>query len=190
VKAAASPWAFGEQLGGIQSVPDNLKARSFINVRDGLYAANTSGLLSPEVFINPSASDDAMADITREEFEARLDAASARTDAKFAEMMGEIRLISSDLKGELKAINTRLNGVEKSTGGVKATVVVVAIATLAAIVGILAFGQQWFGIGLTTRDLIRATVTEHQLQQSASAPAQVPTPVPAPTPAPPKTDHK
>lgn len=94
-----------------------------------------------------------MSDISREEIDAKLDAAEARTDVKFAQLMGE-----------LGKINVRLDGVERSTSGTKATIIGTGIAAVALVVGILAFGQQWFGIGLTTRDIVRATITEMQTQ--------------------------
>ena len=106
---------------------------------------------------------DAMADPTREEFDSKLETTVARTDTKFAELIGEIRVISSDLKGEMGKINTRLDGVERSTAGVKGTVVWVALGTIAIVIGVMAFGQQWFGIGMSTRDIVRTTVQEMQI---------------------------
>jgi len=111
-----------------------------------------------------------MAEMTREEFESKLEAAAAKTDTKFAEMLGEIRLISSDIKGEIGKVSTRLDSVERSTGGVKATIILTAIAGLAIVVGILGYGQQWFGIGLSTRDTVRATIREMQEPPSLPAP--------------------
>jgi len=107
-----------------------------------------------------------MPDITREEMDARFRTAAAETNAKFAEMIGEVRLISSDLKGELGNINTRLDHVERSTSGVKGTIIITAVGVIAIVVavviGVLAFGAQWFGLGLTTHDTIRATIKEMQ----------------------------
>jgi hypothetical protein len=123
----------------------------------------------------------AMSDLTREEVDSKFETVVAKTDTKFAELIGEIRVISSDLKGEMKSINTRLDAVDRSTAGVKATIIVVALTAIAIVVGVLAFGQQWFGIGITMRDIIRATVSEERLQRgtpaqspSMSAPTQNP----------------
>lgn len=53
----------------------------------------------------------------------------------------------------------------------KATIIGAAIGVIAVVIGILAFGQQWFGIGVVTRDIIRATVSEERIQH---APASLP----------------
>ena len=52
-------------------------------------------------------------EITREEMDAKLREAAAKTDVRFAEMLGEVRLISSDLKGEMGKINARLDSVRQ-----------------------------------------------------------------------------
>jgi len=120
-----------------------------------------------------------MSEPTREEIDSKFETVAAKTDTKFAELIGEIRVISSDLKGEMKNINTHLNAVERSTAGVKGTIIVAALATIAIVIGVLAFGQQWFGIGITMRDIIRATVSEERLQREA--PTQSPSSTSAPT---------
>lgn len=49
--------------------------------------------------------------------DAKLRTVGAETDAKFAQVLGEIRLSASDVKGEIGKIATRLDNVERSTGG-------------------------------------------------------------------------
>jgi hypothetical protein len=105
--------------------------------------------------------------VTRSEITAHLGAVEARTDAKFAQLLGKIDVSAAELKGEIGKVATRLDGVERSTTGVKTTIVVTAVAVVAVIVGILSFGQQWFGIGLSTRDIVHATVTELHQQEVA-----------------------
>lgn len=77
------------------------------------------------------------------------------TETKFAQMLGEIRVLSSDLKGEMGKITTRLDSVERSTTGIKATIIVTALAGIAVIVavvvGFLAYGGQWFNFPSTTK---------------------------------------
>ena len=111
---------------------------------------------------------DAMADSsTPTETELRIQLAEARTDKKFAEMLGEVRT-------GFAALGARLEAVERSTSGIRTTVITTAIGTgigvLALVVAIMSYGQTWFGIGVTNRDTIRAVVTEMQ----AHTPAQPP----------------
>lgn len=96
--------------------------------------------------------------------------AQAETQAKFVEILGEVRLISSDLKGEMGKINTRLNSVERSTTGVKATIIATAIVGIGIVIAILGYAQQWFGLGLATRDTIRTTIREMQAPPELPAP--------------------
>jgi len=107
---------------------------------------------------------DVMADLTREEIDTKLALSAAQTDVKFAQLIGKIETSTADLKGAMGGIETHLTSVEKATSGVKATIIVSVLAGIAIVIGILAFGQQWFGIGITTRDIIRATVTEERIQ--------------------------
>jgi hypothetical protein len=102
--------------------------------------------------------------------DAKIGKLSAEVDTKFAQLLGAINTQSSDIKGEIGKIGARLDGVERSTGGVKATIVGVAIGAIAIVIGILSFGQQYFGIGVTTRDIIRATVSEERIQHPATMP--------------------
>lgn len=67
--------------------------------------------------------------------DAKIAAAEARTDTKFAELIGE-----------LKAIET-------STAGIKTTVVVTGIAAVALVVAIFGWGSQMFGVGMNTQSI-------------------------------------
>lgn len=90
-----------------------------------------------------------MAQITREEVDAKLATADARSETRIVEVLGEI-----------KAMNARIDGIQQSTAGVKATIIFTGIAVVTLVVAVLSYGQQWFGIGITTRDIVRATVQE------------------------------
>jgi hypothetical protein len=72
-----------------------------------------------------------------------------------------------------------LRSIEATVGGTKATIIVTGIGTVvalfAAIVAVLTYGQAWFGIGVSTRDVIRATVSEMHAEAPAPSPAQPPT---------------
>lgn len=136
--------------------PDpRLVGRGALQSAEGLNEAQAS-MLSLKLH------ETAMADMTREEFDAKRGMDAAKTDAKFAAMLGEIRVVSTDLKGELGKINVRLDNVEKSTSGVKATIIVTAVGVVAVVIGVLAYGSQWFGLGIATHDTIRATIKEMQ----------------------------
>jgi hypothetical protein len=149
-----------------------------------------------------------------DELDTKIALSEARTDVKFAQLIGkidsgiteirgELRTMTAHLDGTVSSLNTRLDGMptglntrldqaktfadyrfgvlEKFTSGIKTTVIVTGVSTalgvLAIVVGILSYGQQWFGIGVSTRDLIRATISEVQAQ----AHSQGPPPSPAPT---------
>jgi hypothetical protein len=103
-----------------------------------------------------------MASPTREEIKAEFAAAEARTDAKFAQLIGRIEVSNAELKGEFKALGARLDGVVDATRGTKATTIATGIAAVALIVAVLAFGQQWFGFGLNARDLVHSVASEMQ----------------------------
>jgi hypothetical protein len=105
-----------------------------------------------------------MSDLTREEMKASLELAEAKTDVKFAQLIGKIDTANADLRGDIRALSAHFSAVERSTAGVKATIILTAVAVLAIVVGVLGFGQQWFGIGITTRDVVRSTVKEFQEQ--------------------------
>jgi hypothetical protein len=103
-------------------------------------------------------------DIQREEAKLRDDLIEAKTDTKFAQLIGKLDTTTAELRGELQNISTHLNGLERSTAGIKATIVGTAIAVLVLMVAILTFGQQWLGIGMSARDIVHATVTEMNQQ--------------------------
>lgn len=97
----------------------------------------------------------AMADVNREEIEAKLAVAEARTDTKFAQILGHVDTLAADLKGEMKALNSRMSAIERSTSGLKATVIITGIAIVGVVVAIMAYGGQFFGLGLSTDEIAR-----------------------------------
>jgi hypothetical protein len=99
-------------------------------------------------------------------------------------MIGEMRVGFASLA-------IRLDTVERATAGIKmtiiATVIPTGIAVVAIVVAVLTFGQAGFGIGISTRDVIRATVAEMVVARTAQtnpASKAIPTPVPMPAPTP------
>ena len=98
-----------------------------------------------------------MSDQTPKETELRIELAEARIDEKLAAMLGEMRT-------GFARLNARLDGVERATSGIKATVIGTGIAAVVLVIAVLAYGQTWFGIGVSTRDVVRAAVTEYHQQ--------------------------
>jgi hypothetical protein len=117
----------------------------------------------------PARESEEMSEQTREEVDAKIAASEARADTKFAQLFGKIDTSNAELKGELGKIAVRIAGVERSTGGLHTTIIVTAVAVVGVLVAILTFGQQWLGIGLTTRDLVHAVAAEIELQKSSPA---------------------
>jgi hypothetical protein len=78
----------------------------------------------------------------------------------------------AEIRGQFAAFGARLEAVETSTAGIKTTVVGTGIAVVAIVIGVLAYGQTWFGIGISSRDIIRATVME--MRQAAAPPSPAP----------------
>lgn len=74
--------------------------------------------------------------------DAKIAAAEARTDTKFAELLGELRLI-----------NQQIDHVEKSTGGLRSTVIGTGIGVVAVAIAVMAYGAQWFGIGMDAQQV-------------------------------------
>jgi type IV secretory pathway TrbD component len=110
---------------------------------------------------------------SRAEIEAQIAASEARSATGQTALLGEMRTSSAELRGEMRAgfaelrgeiakIATRLDTVERTVGGTKTTVIATGIASVAVIIAVLTYGQTWFGIGVSARDVIRATVAEMQ----------------------------
>jgi len=91
--------------------------------------------------------------------DAKIAAAEARTDAKFERLMGRIDTIAADLRGDLKEMNAKLDGINTLVSSTKANIWVATGAIVAAIA--LAFaialvvGPWAFGFGAQLRDMVR-----------------------------------
>jgi hypothetical protein len=87
------------------------------------------------------------------EVDAKIAAAEARTDTKFAEMMGELKLISY------------------TTRGLKTTIITTGIATViglgALTIGVMAYGGQMFGLGLDTDEIVQRAAEAAGKQSAA-----------------------
>lgn len=80
------------------------------------------------------------------EVDAKIAAAEARTETKFATAKGELTASHAAIMGELRAI-------EKSTAGIKTTVVVTGIAAVGLVVAIFGWGSQMFGTGMDVQSV-------------------------------------
>jgi len=87
------------------------------------------------------------------EVDAKIAAAEARTDTKFAEMMGELRVIS----GKLEHLDENYRETRTSISSLKSTVIVTAVTTVLAIGGLfytaLQYGNSMFTAGLDTQTI-------------------------------------
>lgn len=95
--------------------------------------------------------------------DAKIAASEARTDTKFAQLMGELSTMRAEINGRLDVLGTRVGHVETSTAGMKTTVIVTAIAALGLTVAVMAYGSQWFGLGMDAQQVAdRAAQTSTQ----------------------------
>lgn len=99
-----------------------------------------------------------------ETVDAKITAAEARTDTKFAELLGELKLM-----------NQRLDHVERSTSGMKSTVIGTGIGVVAIVIAVMAYGAQWFGLGMDAQQVseraVSAAVDKIQPQINAASKA-------------------
>ncbi len=116
----------------------------------------------------PNMADEMANPPTKDEIAYQLEAVEARGDTKLAQILGELRTGFATLDGKLGVVSTRLDGLERATGGTKMTIVGTAIAAVAVIIAIMAYGQAWFGLGVTSRDTIKSVVTEVIQQQKST----------------------
>ncbi len=94
----------------------------------------------------------------------KLAEAIGRSDARHAEVVGRVDTGFAEIRGQIATVNARLEGIERTTGGIKTTVIVTGLTAVALIVAILTYGQTWFGIGLSTRDAVKSEVAGMQQQ--------------------------
>ncbi|MDR6954894.1 hypothetical protein J2X65_004270 [Ancylobacter sp. 3268] len=134
--------------GVLQQIPDRVRGQE--NVRN-----------APSL---PSTEQDATSsDMTREEMDAKLEAAEARTDTKFAELLGEVKAMRAELSGDMKSIGARLDHVERATSGVRLNIWLAAVAVLGLAIAAMAYGGQQFGLGADLQSIVQATVKATQL---------------------------
>lgn len=87
------------------------------------------------------------------ELDAKIEASEARTDTKFAQMMGELTTMRAEINGKFETLSTRLDHVEGATKGMRSTVIGTGIGVVAVIIAVMAYGAQWFGLGLDSQSI-------------------------------------
>ena len=90
--------------------------------------------------------------ITREELAARLEAVDARVDARFERIVGEVRAGNAELAGRIEAASAK--SLDKWTA------ITIALAAVALIYAMLAFGGDMFGLGIDAREVARQAAAE------------------------------
>jgi hypothetical protein len=78
-----------------------------------------------------------VADLSREEMEAKLEAAEARTEARFAQISGTIDVRFSNIENKLDRLTDVVNDSMAETKSTKVTVVVTTIGSVLAAIGII-----------------------------------------------------
>jgi hypothetical protein len=77
---------------------------------------------------------------------ARLEAVEARTETKFAQLLGEMRLIGQRVSDLSTTVTAEIKDVKRATATVKWNILATGIALGALILGLFAYGQQMMQI--------------------------------------------
>jgi hypothetical protein len=78
-----------------------------------------------------------MADLSREEMEAKLEAVEARTEARFAQLTGTIDVRFSNIENKIDRLADVVNITMAETKSTKLTVVVTTIVSVVTAIGII-----------------------------------------------------
>ncbi|MGK8640344.1 hypothetical protein ACRS7F_13305 [Brucella anthropi] len=87
------------------------------------------------------------------EVDAKIAAAEARTDTKFAQVMGELATMRADFNGKFDTLGARLDHVEKSTSGIRLNIWLAAATAVGLVVGIFSWGTSMFGVGMDAQSV-------------------------------------
>ena len=79
-----------------------------------------------------------MAEPTRDEIAAKIEASEARTDSKFSQVMAELRVMSV----RMEAISSDVSEVKSATSTIKWNIVATGLAIGGLIIAFFAFGTQ------------------------------------------------
>ncbi len=115
---------------------------------------------------------------SRDEIDAKIQLSEARTDTKFERVLGEMRTgfaqlngrfdaMTGHINGRFETLEARLTGVERTTSGLKATIIGTGIGVVVVVIAALGYGQQLFNNGFGARDIALAVVAEYATQHPA-----------------------
>lgn len=90
--------------------------------------------------------------ISREEIASKLDAVEARSQAKFAEIMGEIKASHAHISGQIATAQAKALD--------RWTAIGIAVGMAALIFAILAYGGDLFGMGVSTGEVAEKAARE------------------------------
>lgn len=89
--------------------------------------------------------------LTEQLLDAKLEAAEARTETKFAQLLGELKLISgsvSNLSGQLTDVKAELGNVKNATATVKWNVMATGLAIGGLILALAAYGATMWDLAI------------------------------------------
>ena len=119
--------------------------RSYL--RNEVLLATTPGprAADEEQEVSNTSTNATVAELRAQLAEARSDTklaeAISRSDVKHAEMIGRLDAGFAELKGQISTVGARLDGIEKSTAGLRTAIFGTGVAAIAVVIGILAYGS-------------------------------------------------
>lgn len=97
--------------------------------------------------------------------DAKIAAEAARTDAKFAELRGDVKLLVAKIDGFDKKLDSQRSEIKADFRATRA----LTVALIALVLGsgglALAFGGTMFSRGMSVRDVVKAVISEQQAQK-------------------------
>jgi hypothetical protein len=112
-----------------------------------------------------------MPDPSREEIDAKIAAAEARTDTKFARLEGKLDLVLAEASAARQEASIARDNARQESRGTRATIIGTGLATVLALgallMSVMTYGDAIFSRGMSVRDAVKAVV-----QEQAAAPKQ------------------
>jgi hypothetical protein len=107
---------------------------------------------------------------TRSEIDAKIAASEARTDTKFAELLGEIKVTNAGIVG-LRSEFSDMRGYARSSHHTTiGTIVATGLGIVAIVIALLTYGATWFGLGINAHDVARQAADQALREFVAKAP--------------------
>jgi hypothetical protein len=119
----------------------------------------------------PESPEAPMPDPSREEIDAKIAAAEARTDTKFARLEGKLDLVLAEASAARQEASIARDNARQESRGTRATIIGTGLATVLALgallMSVMTYGDAIFSRGMSVRDAVKAVV-----QEQAAAPKQ------------------